>query len=102
MKNKKLILYALLSSIGTVLYVSGLAWFMNNGKSVFGRMNDFRGPLFMLLLFVFSAAFTASLVLGKPILFYLDGFKKEAVRLLLYTLVFLFLAILIVFSTLYF
>ena len=103
MKNSKLVLYALSSSIGTVLYVSGVAWFMSNIESIFGKSgkpDDFRAPLAMLLLFVFSAAVTASLVLGKPILLYLDNFKKEAIKLLFYTLGFLFLAILIVFFTL--
>ena len=72
---------------------------MFNAESIFGRMTDFRGPLAMLLLFVFSAAVTASLVFGKPILLYLDNFKKEAFKLLLYTLAFLFIAILIVIFT---
>ena len=102
MKNSKLVLYALLSSVGTVLYVSGVVWLMTNGERFLGKVKDFRGPLLMLLLFVFSAAFTASLVLGRPILLYLDGFKKEAIKLLLYTLAFLFLAILITFCTLSF
>lgn len=105
MKNSKLILYALISSIGTVLYVFGVALFMSNIESIFGRLekpDDFRAPLAMILFFIFSAAVTASLVLGKPILLYLDGFKKEAIKLLFYTLVFLFIAILTVFFTLVF
>ena len=38
-----------------------------------------------LMLFVFSALLTGYLVLGKPIMMYVDGQKKEAVRLLFYT-----------------
>lgn len=104
MKNSKLVLYALLSAIGTVLYVSGVALFMSNIEIILGRSgkpDDFRAPLAMLLLFIFSAAITAGLVLGKPILLYLDNFKKEAVKLFVYTLAFLFIAILIVFCTLF-
>ncbi len=104
MKNSKLILYALTSALGTILYVSGVAWFMSNIESIFGKFekpDDFRAPLFMILLFVVSAAITASLVLGRPILLYLDNFKKEAIKLFFYTLGFLFIAILIVFCTLF-
>ena len=51
MKNSKLVLYALLSSVGTVLYVSGVVWLMTNGERFLGKVKDFRGPLPMLLLF---------------------------------------------------
>ena len=104
MKNSKLILYALLNALGTVLYVLGVALFMSNIESIFGKFekpDDFRAPLAMILMFVFSAAITAELVLGRPILLYLEGLKKEAVRLFLYTLAFIFIAILIVFFTLF-
>ena len=40
----------------------------------------------MLMLFVFSAAFTGTLVLGRPIVWYLNGKKREALSLLFYTL----------------
>lgn len=40
----------------------------------------------MLLLFVFSAALTGALIFGRPILWYLDGKKREAILLFFYTL----------------
>ena len=40
----------------------------------------------MLMLLVFSAAFTGFLIFGKPIMWYLDNKKKEAFSLLIYTL----------------
>lgn len=43
-------------------------------------------PIFMLMLFVFSAALTSSLMFGRPLLWYLDGKKKEALQLFGYTL----------------
>lgn len=52
-------------------------------------------PIIMLMLFVFSAAITGSLVLGRPILWYIDGKKKEAVHLLFSTLIFFFCIMLI-------
>lgn len=43
-------------------------------------------PIIMLMLFVFSAGMTATLVLGRPVIWYLDGKKKESIQLLLSTL----------------
>jgi hypothetical protein len=57
-------------------------------------------PAAMLLLLVLSAAITGLLVFGKPIMLYVNNYRKEAVNLLLYTLVSLFLLILIIFAVL--
>ena len=38
-------------------------------------------------IFILSALITGSLVLGKPILLYLDGQKKEGITLLFYTMI---------------
>src|SRR3989344_3019329 len=54
-------------------------------------------PIGMLLLFVFSAALTGLLVLGRPILWYLDGKKKEVISLLIHTLAILFGFLLVAF-----
>ena len=53
-------------------------------------------PIGMLLLFVFSATVCGSLILGRPILWYIDGKKKEAVQLFGWTIGFFFLVGLIV------
>ena len=60
--------------------------FLFYAPKVFGRGNSVLIPIAMLLLFVFSAALTGALILGRPILWYLEGNKKEAFSLLLYTL----------------
>jgi len=52
----------------------------------------------ILLLFVCSAAITGFLVLGKPIMLYIDGKKKEAIRLLSYTIFIILLVTLLFFS----
>lgn len=75
----------------TAAYIAAVAWLMYNGEMLFGNKPSFAIPFMMLLLFVFSAAATGSLVLLKPILLYLDGQKENAVRLFLTTLAFLFL-----------
>ena len=71
--------------------MSTLAFLMSNAKNLFGEIpepNTFI-PIFMLLLFIISATVTGSLVLGKPILLYLDGSKKDALVLLFSTLIWL-------------
>ena len=54
-------------------------------------------PIGMLLLFVTSAAITSSLVFGRPLLWYLDGKKKEAVMLAVQTIGTLFVIMLLMF-----
>lgn len=84
---KDLTRYALIDSLGTSLYVIFIASFIYfMGQSFPGPNNTVLIPIAMLLLFVFSAAFTGILVFGRPVMFYLDGKKKEAMSLLLYTL----------------
>lgn len=96
MKNFSLIKISLLNSIGVLVYVSLVAFIMQNGEKIFGKMQNFLGPIAFLLLFVVSAAITASLVLGKPILFYLDGKKQEAIKLFCFTIGWMFLIMVIV------
>ena len=79
--------YALLDSIGTALYIILIVSFMNLGvQGVLGRKETILIPIAMLMLFVFSAAFTGMLVFGRPIMWYLDGKKRQAVSLIFYTL----------------
>ena len=84
---KSTIKYAAMNSLGTAAYivlVVSLIFFFGgrfpeDGKTVFA-------PIAMLMLFVFSAAFTSALVFGRPVIWYIDGKKKDAVKLLVYTL----------------
>ena len=89
MKNK-LILHSLGHAVLVLLYISGVAWVMSHGKQIFGEVdNTFWIPVAFLTTFVLSAAITGSLVLGRPILLYLDGKKKEALVFFGYTLAWL-------------
>ncbi|MGY4884456.1 MAG: hypothetical protein ACP5NZ_02655 [Nanobdellota archaeon] len=95
---RKIIKYALLNALGTSLYiilVASLLYSLSNG--FLGNNNTIFIPIAMLMLFVFSAAFTGSLVFGRPIIWYLDGKKREALSLLAYTLCFFFFITLLVF-----
>jgi hypothetical protein len=80
---------ALINSVATALYIILVGTFMYYGTIIkIGRDNVFLAPIAMLFLFVFSAALTGFLMIGKPAQMYVDGKKKEAISLLTYTLVF--------------
>lgn len=74
-----------LHSLGVLIYISLVAWIMTNAEKIFGKMNDWLGPVAFLLLFTLSALVVGGLILGKPIMLYLDGKKKDAVRLVIAT-----------------
>lgn len=97
MDNKKLAIYALINSVGVLIYTAAVATIMQNGEKIFGQMKTVWGPVAFLMLFVMSATIVGALVLGRPILFYLDGLKKEAVKLFIYTVVCLLALTMIVF-----
>lgn len=85
-----------MNALGVILYIIILVTLMFNLSS--SNIEDtILAPIVMLMLLVFSAAFTGSLVFGLPILWYLDGKKKESLKLLMYTLGTLLLIILLVF-----
>ena len=92
----KTVKYAFLDSIFTSVYIMIVAFFMTFMEKSPPDTKLF-GPVAFIMLLVFSAAITGSLVFGRPILWYLDGNKKDAIKLLTYTLGIFFLLMLIVF-----
>jgi hypothetical protein len=100
MDNKKLAVYAFINSVGVLVYTAAVALIMSNGEKVFGQMQRFWGPVAFLMLFVLSATIVGALVLGRPVLFYLDGLKKEAIKLFIYTVISLLALTMIVFVAL--
>lgn len=96
MNNKHLLKWAAIDALGTAAYVFLVSQIMSRGEEIFGNVeNNHLAPMVFLLLFLFSALVTAYLVLGKPIMMYVDGLKKEAVRLLFYTGAALFIVMVI-------
>lgn len=87
MDNKKLFLFSALHSLGVLVYVSLVVLFMNNAQNIFGKSDNILTGVIVLLIFILSALVTGSLVLGRPILYYLDGKKAEALKLLFYTII---------------
>jgi hypothetical protein len=99
--NKDILKYALVNSLWTVLYIILIGTFFYNAQSMFGDEHSPLIPVIMLMLFVFSAALTGGLILGRPFLWYLDGKKKEALTLLGYTLGIFFVVMIIMMVLLY-
>jgi hypothetical protein len=82
---------AFVNSLLTSIYIAAVGLFLYYGALIkLGRVNSFLAPITLLLLFVFSAALTGFLLLGKPAQMYIDGKKKEALSLITYTLGFFF------------
>ena len=90
MTKKNLIARAFINALGVAVYVTALAWFMTSLEKWFeSDPRTWLAPAFFLILFIISASITGSLVLLKPILLYVEGEKKNALYLFLYTLLFL-------------
>ena len=96
MKNQKLIFISFLNAVGVAVYVIGVSFILRNGEKIFGKMDNFLGPVAFLLLFVLSAAITGILVFGRPVLLYFENRKAEALTMFFYTIVWLFLITLVV------
>lgn len=84
-ERKRMKLTSFLNALGMVVYIIVVATIMQNGDKIFGKADNFVTPIAALLLFTLSAVVVGSLVLGKPLTMYLDGKKKEAVRLFVQT-----------------
>ena len=97
---KKLIRQSFLLALGEGTYITLVAILMFTVEKLFGSKPDpaVIAPIALLLLFVISASISGALILGKPMMLYLDGQKKEAVQLFGLTLAWLVLFLIIAFS----
>ncbi|OIO07014.1 hypothetical protein COX68_03305 [Candidatus Falkowbacteria bacterium CG_4_10_14_0_2_um_filter_41_15] len=100
MIKTKLIKISLIHSIVASLYVAMVSLLMSNGEKLFGNNNSIFGGIAILLLLVISATIMGWLVLGRPLLMYLDGAKKEALKLFYLTITWLVLIATIIFTSL--
>jgi hypothetical protein len=92
----------ILSALITVIYIAAISLFLFNADNFFGasKSNELLIPIVMLSLLVLSAAITGITVFGRPVIWYLNDSKKEALRLLAWTLGALFVITAILFSVL--
>ena len=97
MSKDNLIARAFLDALGVAGYAVAFAWIVNHIEQWFGPQEpSWLGFAMFIMIFIISACITASLVLLKPILLYLEGHKKDAVQLFVYTLLFLIILALVV------
>ena len=96
MKNHPIV-HSLGHAVVVLIYVSAVSLVMSHGSAWFGVKDTPWTPVAVLMLFVLSAAVTGTLVVGRPILMYLDGQKKEALKFFGLTVGWLFIITLIVF-----
>jgi len=90
--NKTLIKSAAFHSFGVVAYVSLIAGLMRLIEKFLSNTPDtVFAPVAVLLLFVTSAAITGYLVVGQPLMLFLEGKKTEAVKQFGYNIAFMIL-----------
>ena len=85
---------SLLQAAGLVLYVFLVANILQAGQQWFSlghAVHPVLGATFFLMLFVFSAIISASIVLGYPVLLFFDGKRSLAVRIVFGTAAWLIL-----------
>ena len=96
----KIVKYATINALSIALYVTILVLSVFYlGKPLQNHPDTILIPIGMLTLLVFSAALTGTLMLGRPIIWYLEGKKKEALQLLMCTMLILLIITIIVFIT---
>ena len=103
MKEKSIAFQAFFHALGAVVYIGLVALLMNSAESIFGKVEGQALSIAaFLLLFSVSAAVLGMLVFGRPLMWYLDGKKKQGITLVLSTLGWLILLTIIVFAILIF
>lgn len=98
MLSKKSLRTAFFLALGEVAYVTLVALFFFAMEKQFSNQSDPPAPfgfIIILMLFVISAAVSGALILGKPVLMYLDGKKRESMELFAFTIGWLVLFLII-------
>ena len=90
MKKMHPILASFIHAAGVASYVCAIALLMTSTRAFAGKAPAVISMAAFLMLFIVSAVVTGLLVMGKPILLYADGAKKQAIAMLLMTVAWLF------------
>jgi hypothetical protein len=80
-----------LQALGVTIYCSLIGIFFWKGNEIFGKINNYFGPVAFLLMFSVSVLICALIVFYKPYKLFFDGKKKEAIDIVLYTTTGLFI-----------
>lgn len=96
MNKSKVSLIGFLQAFGLIVYCSLIAGLFRFADTFITGAPGFLITAFMLLLFVFSAAVTGSIVFGYPVYLALNQRITEALSVFAYTLLFCFVIIVVV------
>ncbi|MBU1131002.1 hypothetical protein KJ840_02615 [Patescibacteria group bacterium] len=88
MKKSKLTLIGLYQALGLIIYVSLTAYLMSALSQTFLTPPGLLGSIFILFLLVFSAAVCGLIVFGYPAYLVINKRAKEAILLLVSTLLY--------------
>lgn len=101
MTQTQSILRSFFHALGVLAYVTLVAFLLSSKFGV-AMPSNILAPLTILMLLIVSVAVVGMLIFAKPVMMYLDGMKIEAIRLTIYTVVwlaiFLMIALYIAFS----
>ena len=89
MNNSKLALNGLFHSVATVVYIFLVSLLVRNGNTLFGSTPTIFNIITMLCLLVLSASIVGTLLFCRPALWYFNGAKTEAIKLFLFSLIWL-------------
>lgn len=91
----------LIQAIGVTIYCGLVGFVINNGEKVFGQMKSPIGPIAFLTMFAVSVLACGLLVFKKPYELFFVGKKTEALNVVVYTAVSLFVILLILFGIIF-
>lgn len=75
----------LIQALGIGIYITLVATLIFNSNQVFGKVNQFVGPLLFLTLFVVSAMVCSLIMFYEPYQLFAKNKKKEALQLVIAT-----------------
>lgn len=84
--DKKLMLRTFVNATGAAIYIFIVSQIMQNGDKLFGKEDNMFAPFAALLLFSLSAAVVGGLILGNPLVLFLEGKKKESIKAAVYSI----------------
>ena len=79
---KPIIKQSFILSISAAIYIGLVALFMNYAERILAGPDTILTGVAFLFLFTLSALVVGGLLIGKPIMLYIDGKKTESVKML--------------------
>ena len=93
MNSRQIVLAGLRNGAGAIGYIVCIVWFVTVGTRGMNEPSVLI-PMMMLTLFVLSALIEGAIVLGQPILMFVQGERQDAAKVLATTVGFMFLCLL--------